>query len=92
MARVRSAESCETAELVSAYLDGQLQPGELDLVVRHLGECVDCITEFHQLKEVRAALRTADMDPWPMASTVGYAAIADHMDAAVTACREILLR
>ena len=44
--------------LVSAYLDGQLHPGELDIVVEHLGECRDCIAEFHQLKEIRAALRT----------------------------------
>ena len=58
MARVKQSRSCETAELVSAYLDGQLLPGELDTVVAHLGECADCIGEFHQLKEIRAALRT----------------------------------
>ncbi|MDJ0962321.1 MAG: zf-HC2 domain-containing protein [Acidimicrobiia bacterium] len=58
MAGVKSAESCETAVLISAYLDGQLQPGELDVVVAHLGECSDCIAEFHELKEIRAALRT----------------------------------
>jgi len=58
MARVRSTNSCDTAVLVSAYLDGQLQPGELDVVVEHLGECSDCIAEFHQLKEIRAAVRT----------------------------------
>ena len=58
MARVKSAESCGTAVLISAYLDGQLQPGELDLVVDHLGECADCIAEVHELKEIRAALRT----------------------------------
>jgi len=58
MARVKSSESCDTAELVSAYLDGQLQPGELDIVSAHLSECVDCIAEFHQLKEIRAVLRT----------------------------------
>lgn len=58
MARLKASETCETAELVSAYLDGQLLPGELDTVVAHLGECADCIGEFHQLKEIRAALRT----------------------------------
>jgi anti-sigma factor RsiW len=58
MAVVKSSSSCETVELVSAYLDGELQPGELDIVVEHLGECVRCIAEFHQLKEIRAALRT----------------------------------
>lgn len=58
MARVKSSESCDTAELVSAYLDGQLQPGELDIVAAHLTDCVGCISEFHRLKEIRAALRT----------------------------------
>jgi anti-sigma factor RsiW len=43
---------------VSAYLDGQLQRGELDIVVEHLAECQDCIAEFHEMKEIRAALRT----------------------------------
>ncbi|MDJ0922999.1 MAG: zf-HC2 domain-containing protein [Acidimicrobiia bacterium] len=58
MARVTSSNSCATAELVSAYLDGQLQPGELDMVVEHLNGCADCIGEFHTLKDIRAALRT----------------------------------
>lgn len=58
MARVKSSNSCETLELVSAYLDGQLQPGELDVVAEHLAECLICISEFHSLKEIRAALRT----------------------------------
>jgi anti-sigma factor RsiW len=58
MARVKSSDTCATVEMVSAYLDGQLQPGELDIVVEHLGECIECIAEFHQLKEIRAALRT----------------------------------
>lgn len=58
MAHVKSSNSCETVELVSAYLDGQLQPGELDVVAEHLAVCPRCIAEFHQLKEIRAALRT----------------------------------
>lgn len=58
MARVKASDACATVELVSAYLDGQLQPGELDVVVEHLGQCAECIAEFHQLKEIRAALRT----------------------------------
>ena len=58
MAGVKSSSGCATAELVSAYLDGELQPGELDIVVEHLSICGDCIAEFHQLREMRAALRT----------------------------------
>lgn len=61
MARVKSSPLCETAALVSAYLDGQLLAGELDLVVEHLADCRECIAEFHQLKEIRAALRTLPM-------------------------------
>lgn len=68
MASVKESSSCATAELVSAYLDGQLLPGELEVVVAHLGECHDCIAEFHQLKEIRAALRT-----------IPYLEIPDHL-------------
>lgn len=58
MARVTYSEGCATAELLTAYLDAELQPGELDVVVEHLDTCRDCIVEFHRLKEMRAALRT----------------------------------
>jgi len=58
MAGVKTSRSCDATELVSAYLDGQLFPGELDVVVEHLAGCSECIAEFHQLKEIRAALRT----------------------------------
>jgi len=58
VARVKSSEGCETAELITAYLDAELRPGELDVIVEHLSECRVCIQEFHRLKEMRAALRT----------------------------------
>lgn len=58
MADVKSSSGCSTAELVSAYLDGELRPGELSVVVEHLSGCSNCIAEFHQLREMRAALRT----------------------------------
>ncbi len=58
MARVKASDACATAGLVSAYLDGQLLPGELDVVVEHLNGCAECIAEFHALREVRAAVRT----------------------------------
>lgn len=54
----RNGPDCEVAELFSAYLDGELQPGELDQVVGHLAECLDCIADFRALRDVRAALRT----------------------------------
>lgn len=53
--------TCTIGELLSAYLDGELREGELDLVVAHLTDCLDCIAEFHDLKEARAAVRTMPM-------------------------------
>ncbi len=49
---------CDVGELLTAYLDAELAAGELGEVVQHLGECLDCILEFHKLKETRAALRS----------------------------------
>lgn len=46
------------SELLTAYLDGELRPGELEVVVEHLTDCAACILEFHELKETRAALRS----------------------------------
>ena len=57
MADLTSAP-CDIGELMSAYLDGELQPGELEHVVEHLGDCTDCILKFRRLKEARAAVRT----------------------------------
>ncbi len=54
----RSGDPCSVSELFSAYLDGELQPGELDRVAEHLADCLDCIAEFREVKEVRAAVRT----------------------------------
>ena len=60
-AHVDTDESCTVGELLSAYLDGELREGELDLVVSHLAECLECIAEFHDLKEARAAVRMLPM-------------------------------
>ena len=49
---------CTIGELLSAYLDGELLEGELDAVVEHLAACEPCIAEFHDLKHLRAAVRT----------------------------------
>ena len=46
------------SELLTAYLDGELRPGDLETVVEHLSDCSNCILEFHELKETRAALRS----------------------------------
>lgn len=58
MAPVTPLDGCGVEVLFSAYLDGELGPGELDQVVGHLGTCGECIASFHELKVVRSALRT----------------------------------
>lgn len=52
-----AASTCDIGELMSAYLDGELRDGELERVVSHLADCLDCIAEFHDLKEARTAVR-----------------------------------
>lgn len=44
-------------ELLSAYLDGELTPGELDRVAEHLAHCERCIAEFRELQASRVAVR-----------------------------------
>ncbi len=53
--------ACDIGELMSAYLDGELRDGELDRVVAHLADCLECIAEFHDLKEARTAVRMLPM-------------------------------
>ncbi|GBE25246.1 hypothetical protein BMS3Bbin02_01531 [bacterium BMS3Bbin02] len=50
--------ACAVGELLSAYLDGELSRDELDTVVSHLDTCLDCIAEFHELRQARTMLRT----------------------------------
>ena len=52
---------CDIDELLSAYLDGELRPGELEVVARHLDGCERCIAEFRELKEARTAVRLIPM-------------------------------
>jgi anti-sigma factor RsiW len=56
----------EHEELLSAYLDGQLDATELAVVVAHLGGCEECIAAFRHLKEARSAVRLLpSLDPPP---------------------------
>ena len=54
-------DGCDIGELLSAYLDGELRPGELDVVAEHLDGCEHCIAEFRMLKEARTAVRLVPM-------------------------------
>ncbi|VAV99998.1 hypothetical protein MNBD_ACTINO02-2076 [hydrothermal vent metagenome] len=50
--------ACAVGELLSAYLDGELTRDELHVVVEHLDSCLECIAEFHELRDARTMLRT----------------------------------
>ena len=56
-----SHPTCDIGELLSAYLDGELRPGELEVVAEHLDGCEPCVAEFRQLKEARTAIRLVPM-------------------------------
>lgn len=59
--QISIGDDCTVGELLSAYLDGELNSGELEVVVSHLSDCLECIAEFHDLKEARAAVRMMPM-------------------------------
>lgn len=53
-----SSSICDGREaLFSAYLDGELLPGELERVVTHLDSCERCVAAFHAVKVARTAVR-----------------------------------
>lgn len=45
-------------EALSAYLDGETDPGETRRVSAHLGECLRCRRRLDGLQEARAAVRS----------------------------------
>ena len=52
--------------LLSSYLDGELTPDELTVVVDALETDLDAIAEFRRLQESRRAVRTLPMLPVPL--------------------------
>ncbi len=52
-------EPCETAEpLLSAWLDGALEPWERAAVEDHVRRCPECLAELEELAATRALLRS----------------------------------
>lgn len=45
-------------ELISAYLDGELNGSELAELLDHLARCGRCAAELEQMQEVRSAVRS----------------------------------
>ena len=52
-------------ERLSAYLDGELAPGDVAALERHLAECAECRDELAGLREVRALLRALPQPALP---------------------------
>ena len=46
------------AEMISAYLDGELSTSEVAQLVGHLGSCGKCASEMLELQRVRSAVRS----------------------------------
>lgn len=58
-------DMCPVEELLSAYVDGELQPGEIDTVAGHLPDCATCGPAFRALKDMRSAVRGLEMVELP---------------------------
>ena len=52
-------------ERLSAYLDGELAPGDAAALERHLATCAECRVELAGLREVRALLRALPQPALP---------------------------
>jgi len=53
--------SAHSGDLLSAYLDGELTPAELEGVRAHLEDCAECRRELQSLGEIRTLVR--DLPP-----------------------------
>ncbi|HKS68809.1 MAG TPA: zf-HC2 domain-containing protein, partial [Ktedonobacterales bacterium] len=66
-------------ERLSAYLDGELAPGDDAALERHLATCAECRDELAGLREVRALLRALPQPALPrsfaLPATTGVAQI-----------------
>ena len=52
-------------ELLGAYIDGELQGGQLRKVETHLEECQSCLEEYYTLQALSATLRAAPLPEFP---------------------------
>ena len=55
----------EMQELLSLYIDNELEENEIKAVEEHLSICGDCRREYNELKEMTDLLRQAEMVPVP---------------------------
>jgi predicted anti-sigma-YlaC factor YlaD len=52
-------------ELLGAYIDGELNGGQLRKVEAHLDECQSCLEEYYALQALSATLQAAPMPEFP---------------------------
>ncbi|MBF0426503.1 MAG: sigma-E factor negative regulatory protein [Magnetococcales bacterium] len=52
-------------EMISAYLDGELDAALLDSVTSHLLDCAECCRQFNDLARARDAIQTNCLVPDP---------------------------
>ena len=59
----RPLTCAELGRLLSAYLDGELDPGTAAWAAHHLEQCPGCTPEADALAELRGALRELGVPP-----------------------------
>jgi len=52
-------------ELLGAYIDGELQGGQLRKVESHLDECQSCLEEYYAMQALSATLHAAPVPEYP---------------------------
>jgi predicted anti-sigma-YlaC factor YlaD len=57
-------------ELLDAYIDGELQGGQLRKVENHLDECQSCLEEYYALQALSATLREAPTPDFPSSERI----------------------
>lgn len=53
------------AEMISAYLDGELNHAEISQLFTHMGSCGKCVAEMEGLQKVRTAIRSLPLVELP---------------------------
>ncbi len=51
-------KSCYTEEEINRYIDGELNPGEVEKMKEHLKGCGGCAAVFENLRDIGVILRT----------------------------------
>jgi len=72
----------QTQELLSDYLDGELDARESAAAVAHLSDCADCRAELARYRRADAALRAATPPPTALQTAAFVRAVRKRLEAA----------